>query len=119
DGFDLRVLENFTDGETVTAAQDEDATRRGDAGEAGMDQGFVVAIFVAGTELEVAVEKEAEVVFEAREDQMLVARVAGEDDFVGVNVFFGGGGDFFGLSDADAERDEDDEACGSKQARCR
>ena len=79
DGFDLRVLENFTDGETVTAAEDQDATRRGDAGEAGVYEGFVIAVFVAGTELEVGVEEETEVVFESREDDMLVASVPGEE----------------------------------------
>ena len=104
DAFDLGIFQNFADGQAVAAAQHEDAARGGDAGEAGMDQRFVVAVFVARAELQVAVEEEAEVVFEAREDEMLVARVAGEDDFVGVDVVFGGGGDFFGLGHADSER---------------
>src|SRR5580693_4611635 len=75
-----------------------------------MDESFVIAVFVARAELEMAVEEEADVVFEAREDEMLVARVAGEDDFVGVDVVFSGGGDFFGFGDADAEADQDEDA---------
>src|ERR1700689_4324972 len=64
-----------------------------------------------------AVEKEADVVFEAREDEMLVARVTGKDDFVGVDVVFGGGGDFFGLGDADTEADQYEHARAADDSR--
>src|SRR5712692_3531324 len=66
-------------------------TRRG----AGMDERFMVAVFVAGAELQMAVEKETQVVLEAREDEMLIMRVAGKNDLVGVDVVFSGGGDLF------------------------
>ncbi len=82
-----------------------------------MDECFVIAILVARAELQVAVEEEANVVFEAREDEMLVARVAREDDFIGVDVVFGGGGDFFCLGEADAETDQDEYAKGAEDAR--
>src|SRR5271156_3826977 len=55
DAFDLGIFEDFTDGEAVAATEDKNMTRRGNPGEAGMDEGFVIAIFVAGTELQVAV----------------------------------------------------------------
>ena len=94
--LDLRVLQDFADGQAVAAAEDEYAARGGKRGESGMDQRFVIAIFVARAELEVGVEEEADVVFPAGEDDTLVARVAREDDFVGVEVVFGGGGDSLG-----------------------
>src|SRR5580658_4473782 len=75
-----------------------------------MNQGFVIAVFVAGAELQVAVQKQAEIVLETRQNQMLIAAVAGEDDFVGVDVVFGGGADFFGLSHADSQPTEHDDA---------
>ena len=98
DAFDLRIFENFADGEAVAAAEDEHAARRGNRGEARMDESFVVAVLIARAELQMAVEEEAKIVLEAGEDEMLVARVAGEDDVVGVDVVFGGGGDAVGAS---------------------
>src|SRR5579863_2063535 len=82
-----------------------------------MDERFVVAVFVARAELKMAVEEEANVVFEARENEVLVARVAGEDDFVSVDVVFGGGGDFFRFGEADVEADENEQAGGADGAR--
>ncbi len=55
-----------------------------------MDQRLVIAILVAGTELQVAVQKQADVVLESGQDDVLVARVAREDDLVGIDVVFGG-----------------------------
>ncbi len=101
DAFDLRIFQDFADGEAVAAAEDQNAARRGNCGEAGMDESFVVAVFVAGAELQMAIEEEAKIVFEASEDEMLIARVAGEDDVVGVDVVFGGGGDAAGVDHAD------------------
>src|ERR1700755_2354698 len=37
---------------------------------------------------------------------MLVARVASKNNFIGVNIVFGGSGDFFRLGEANPERDE-------------
>src|SRR6266481_2135320 len=69
--------------------------RRRDGGKTGMDKRFMVAVFVAGAELQMAVEKKTEVVLEAREDEMLIMSVAGKNDLVGIDVVFSGGGDLF------------------------
>ena len=82
-----------------------------------MDESFVVAVFVARAELQMAVEEEAKIVFEASEDEMLVARVAGEDDVVGVDVVLGGGGDAAGVRHADSETTDDDDAGNAQNAR--
>ncbi len=50
--------------------------RNGYGRETGMDESFVIAVFVARAELQMAVEAEAKIVFEASKDQMLVARVS-------------------------------------------
>src|SRR5271163_4082031 len=65
DAFDLWIFENFADGEAITSAEHEDAARHGDRGETRMDERFVIAVFVARTELQVAVEEETQVVLEA------------------------------------------------------
>ena len=119
DAFDLGIFQDFADGEAVAAAEDQNAARCGNCREAGMNESFVIAVFVARAELQVAVEKEAQVVFEAGEDEMLVARVAGEDDFVGVDVVFGGGGDASGFGHADSEADRDDDAGDAQSCACR
>src|SRR6266700_1892249 len=67
--------------------------RSGDSGESRVDERFMVAVFVAGTELQMAVEKKAQIVLEAREHEMLVTSVAGKNDLVRVDVVFGSGGD--------------------------
>src|SRR5215470_9307171 len=54
-----------------------------------MDQCFVIAIFIARTELQMAVEEEPNVVFEASKDDVLVTGVAGKNDFIGIDVFLG------------------------------
>src|SRR5271170_2312156 len=68
-------------------------------------------------ELEMAVEKKTKIIFEASEDEMLVACVAGENDVVGVDVVFGGGGDAAGVGHTDSEAANDDDA-GNAQNRC-
>ncbi len=55
----------------------------------------MVTVFVAGAELEMAVEEKTEVVLKARENDMLIACVACKDDFVGVDIIFGCGCDLF------------------------
>ena len=82
-----------------------------------MNQRFVIAVFVARAELQMAVQEEAKVVLEAREHDMLVARVASKDDFVGVDVVFGRGGDVPGLRHADAKSAHDDETRNAQTAR--
>src|SRR6266436_2334747 len=63
--LDLRVFQNFAESKTVAAA-DEHAARSRNSREAGMHKRLVVAVFVAGAELQVAVEKKTKVVLEAR-----------------------------------------------------
>ena len=110
DTFDLRILENFANGEAIAATQNEDAAWHGNGRKARMDKSFVVAVFVARAELQMAVEKKAKIVFESREDEMLIARVASEDDVVGIDVVFGGGGDAAGVRHANSEAADDDDA---------
>ena len=55
-----------------------------------MHQRFVIAVFVARAELQMAVEEQAQIVLESCQHDVLVARVAGEDDLVGVDVVLRG-----------------------------
>jgi len=95
DALDLGILQDFANGEAIATAENQDAARRRDGGKAGMNERFMVAVFVAGAELQMAVEKKTEVVLEAREDEMLIMSVAGKNDLVGIDVVFGGCGDLF------------------------
>ena len=54
------------------------STRRapGKRRESGMDQRFVIAVLVAGAELEMRVEKQPQVVLPLGQDDALIARVA-------------------------------------------
>src|SRR6267143_1523114 len=103
DAFDLRILQDFANGEAIAAAKNQDSARGRDGGKAGMYESFMVAVFIAGAELQMAVEKKTEVVLETREDEMLVTSVAGKDDLVGIDVVFGGGGDLFRLGKSRAQ----------------
>src|SRR5271163_2957292 len=47
---------------------------------------------------------------------MLVARIAGKDNFVGVDVVFRGGGDVFGFRDAHTEAAENEQASRAQAA---
>ncbi len=64
--LDLLVFQNFAESKTVAAAKDEHPARSRNSREAGMHKRLVVAVFVAGAELQVAVEKKTKVVLEAR-----------------------------------------------------
>ncbi len=77
----------------------------------------MVAIFVAGAELEMAIEEKAQVVLEAREDEMLVARVAGKNNFVGIDIVFRAGSDLLRLRDSRAQCTNDEKG-GYPQAAC-
>jgi len=82
DGF---VFEHLARGQPVTPAQDEHAARALDLAERHVDERFVVAVLVAGGELEVAVQKEAQVRAIARHHDALVARLLAVDDAVFVD----------------------------------
>src|SRR6267143_2057582 len=82
-----------------------------------MDERFMVAVFVAGTELQMAVEKETQVVLEAREDEMLIVRVAGKNDLVGVDVVFSDGGDLFRFGKSRTQCAQDGETGNAQAAR--
>src|SRR5580704_12843345 len=73
-----------------------------------MNQRFVIAVFVARAELQVTVQKQAQVVLEAREHEVLITGVSRENNFVGIDVVFRGGRDFLRLGHADSEPTEDD-----------
>jgi len=62
----------------------------------------MVAVFVARAELQMTVEKEAKVVLEAREHEMLIRSVAGKNNLVGVDIVFGRGGDVLRFGDSRA-----------------
>src|SRR5437867_3126128 len=64
--LDLRVFQNFAKSKTVAAAKNQDAAGERNSGEPRMYERFMVAVFVAGAELQVAVEKKTKVVLEAR-----------------------------------------------------
>src|SRR6266568_1033473 len=110
DAIDLGIFQDFANGEAITAAENQDAARSRNGRKAGMNQSFVVAVFVARAELQVAVEKETQIVLETRENQMLVTRIAGEDDFIGVNIVLCGGRDVPGFRDAGAQSAEHHQA---------
>src|SRR5260370_6755264 len=95
--LDLGILQDLTNGEAIAAAKNQDAPRGRNGGESGMDERLMVTVFIARAELQMAVEKKAEVVLEARKDEMLITRVARKNNLVGVDVVFGGGGDLLGF----------------------
>src|SRR5258708_6628730 len=117
DALDLRILQNFANSEAVATAKNQDAARGRNGGQAGMDERFVIAVFVAGAKLQVAVEKKTEVVLEAREDKVLIAGVEGKDNFVGVDVVFAGGGDAPRVRHPRAPCAPDDDARNAQTAR--
>ena len=51
DALDLRILQNFANSKAIATAKNQNAARGGDGGQAGMDERFMVAVFVAGAEL--------------------------------------------------------------------
>ena len=102
DAFDLRILQNFANGKAIAAAENQDPARGRNGGQAGMDKRFMVAVFVARAELQMTVEKEAKVVLEAREHEMLIRSVAGKNNLVGVDIVFGRGGDVLRFGDSRA-----------------
>src|SRR5712692_7304326 len=117
DALDLRILQDFTNGEAVAPAENQDAAWSRDSGQAGMDKRFMVAVFVAGAELQMTVEKKAQVILEAGEDEMLVVSVAGKYNLVGVDIVFGGGGDLLRLRDCRAQCAQDNKTSNAQTAR--
>ncbi len=69
-----------------------------------MHQRFVIAVFVAGAELQVAVEKQSQVVLPAGQHDALIGRSVGEDDFVGIELFLGQRGNPVGGDEAGGQR---------------
>src|SRR5690348_9655788 len=84
-----------------------------------MDERFVIPVFIARAELQMAVEKKSNVVFEAREHDMLITRVAREDDVVGVDIVLGGGSNVAGFDHADPQTAQNEHAHGAESARSR
>src|SRR5579859_7473329 len=63
-----------------------------------------------------AVEEEAKVVLEARQHEVLVARIAGKNDVVGVDVVFGSHGNAARISNSDGQPHDDERAGHAKRA---
>src|SRR6267143_2293390 len=91
--LDLRILQNFANGKAIASAKNQDAPRGRNGCESGMDERFMVTVFIARAELQMAIEKKAQIVLKTRENQMLVMGNAGKNNIVGVDVVFGGSGD--------------------------
>ena len=82
-----------------------------------MDERFMVAVFIAGAELQMAIEKKTEVVLEARENEMLIMRVAGKNDLIGVDIVFRGRGDLFRFGHSRPQGAQDDQTGNPQTAR--
>ena len=76
---DPRIAQHLARGQPVPSAQDQHAAGLRHPGEHGPDQGLVIAVLVAGRELQVAVEIEPEVGIPAGQDDPLVRGRAGVD----------------------------------------
>src|SRR5947209_5552147 len=57
-----------------------------------------------------AIQEKAQVVFEARQYDVLIVSVFGKDNFVSVNVVFSGGSDLLGVGDPHRENAEHNRA---------
>src|ERR1700687_2616212 len=75
-----------------------------------MDQCLVIAVLVARTELQMAAEKQPDVIFKSGQDNVLIAGIAREDDLIRVDVVFRRNRDAFGLRQTDSQSAQDDEA---------
>src|SRR4051812_2205610 len=83
------VLEDLADGQSIASTQHEYSPRPRQCAQARMHQRFVISIFVAGAELQVGVEKEAQVVLPCGQYDVLIPRVAREDHLVRIDALFG------------------------------
>ena len=88
DLLDIGVPQHLADSEAVAASQDEDRIRAIHAGETGMNEGFVIPVFVARAELEVAVEVKSDVGTIAGENDALVRGGTGVDDGIRKRALF-------------------------------
>ena len=84
DRFHRVVTQDFAHCQPVAAAQHQHPPRAWHRAQAGMHQRLVVAIFVAGAELQIVVEKQSKIVFPAGHHNALIGRSLGEYDFFGV-----------------------------------
>ena len=82
DLLDAGLAQQFARGQAVTATEHQH--RACAVTEGGVDQAFGVAVFVAGGELQTAVEVEAGVVVAAGDDDLLIRRMPVGDDRVRV-----------------------------------
>src|SRR5579864_4264155 len=114
--LDLGIFENLADGQSVSSAEHQNVAGNWNRRQPGMDQRLVIAVFIAGAELQMAAEEKPDVVLEASEDNVLITSVAGEDDLVGVDVVFGCGGNAFGFRQTDGESAKDYHAKGTQRS---
>src|SRR5260370_15776445 len=92
DALDLGILRDFTNGEAVAPAENQDAARSRDSGQSGMDKRFRVAVFVAATELQMTVEKKAQAALAAGAAEILIPCAARKENFLRVSIHFAGAG---------------------------
>ena len=117
DFLDARVLQDFAYGHTITAAQNRyfqwsgpparGAIRAtGKSRHGGMDQCFVVAVFVLFSKLKIAVEKQPVPALAACHHDALVGRVRRRNHRVLVEPVFCPGGDMVCCSKSHADEQE-------------
>ena len=95
--FYLRVFQHFTRGQTVTSAQNQYFFDLRQLLHHRQDQGFVVARFIGGRKLQIAIDEQARVVVPFGHHQALVRRGAGVDDGIAKIILFGFVSDVVGI----------------------
>src|SRR5215213_3994778 len=118
DRLDRRMLQQLADGESVAAAEHEDAPRGRTRRKPRVYERLMIAVLVAGAELEVRVEPEPEVVLPGGQHDPLVARVAREDHLVGVDAVLGEVGDLRGAGHPRREEEQYGDACAGEDTAC-
>src|SRR4030095_2200806 len=112
DVFDRRVFQNFAQGQSITAAKHEHSSCVACKCHRRMDQGLVIAVFIRGTELQVAVKEQLKTGAATRNDNTLVRRRFGVDDVVGEELIFSQRRQLVGFDDSYKQQEHHDErAC--------
>ena len=89
--FDRGMAQNLAHRQPVATAEHQHPARPGQRAQPRMHQRFVIAVFIAGAELQVAVEKQPQIILPAGDDDALIGRAQGQNDFIAVEIFLGQG----------------------------
>ena len=84
----LGVLQHPLHRQPVAASQDQDPPRPGRGRHGRVHQGLVVAVLVHRRELQMTVQKKADIVMPTGKDNLLVARLFAVNDAIGVKRAF-------------------------------